>query len=148
MASYGTTRFHSDVLKAVHDLTSITAKVMAVNAQFFTDFNTAALIQNLQFVSDIKSPTDYELSGTGYSRQTLTTKTVTRDTTVHRAVFDADDSVFTGINAGTIAGLWVLRDRGGADSANELLFLIDNADLITNSANVTVQWAATGIYRW
>src|SRR5688572_1578000 len=53
---------------------------------------------------------DGELSGTGYARQTLAGKTLAYDAANDRVEFDANDTVFTGINAGTAAQGTLQRD--------------------------------------
>jgi hypothetical protein len=133
--------FRNDLLHAVHNLAdgAQTYKVLLLNDTFVP-------AKSYRYVSELLSPTNYELSGTGYTRKTLTSRTLTLDGTNHRTNFDADDVVFTGINAGTIGCICVYRDRGGADSANEILFFIDNADLLTDGSNVTVSWNAAGLY--
>lgn len=139
MASTIPNRFRTDMLKAVHDLTTATVKVLLLNTSYVAN-------PDHSFVSDLKSPTDYELSGTGYARQTLGSQTVTQDNTNDRGVFDGADVTFTGVNIGTIGMVCVYRDRAGADSANEILAILDNTDLLTNGGNVLVQWSASGIF--
>lgn len=140
MASGTPNRFRYDLMKGTHgDLTAITIKAMLLKPTY--TFNP-----DHKFVSDVKTGTDYECSGTGYTRQTLASKTLTQDDTLDRCIFDAADITFTGINAGTIGYILLLRDRGGADSANEILMTLDPPDLITSGADVTVVWNTAGIY--
>lgn len=87
-----------------------------------------------------------ELSGTGYTRKTLASKTATADTSNARAEFDADDVAWTGINAGTAAGLIILRFVT-TDADSPLIGYIDTGGfpITTNGGDVTVQWNAEGI---
>jgi hypothetical protein len=126
MASGIYRRARQDFMKGVHDLTSNTVKVLALNSSYTYSAAHA-------FVSDVSAN---ELSGTGYSRQTLGSKAVNQDATNDRSYFTAANFTFTSINAGTIAFIVVFRDRAGADSANEVLCCIDVADLVTNGNSV------------
>lgn len=129
-------RFKADLMRKVHNLTSDTIKVALLNA-------THAQDPDFDFMNDVVAN---ELSGTGYSRQTLGSKTVTEDNTNNRAVFDAADVTFTGINAGTAAYVCIFKDNGGADSANEIICILDNVDYVTNGNNLTVVWSSSGIF--
>lgn len=96
------------------------------------------------YISDISAN---ELSGTGYTRKTLSSKTVTRSNSPIRAVFDAADITWTGINAGTAAALVLAADLG-ADSASPLLVHIDSGGLpiVTNGGDLSTTWNASGIF--
>lgn len=89
---------------------------------------------------------DGELSGTGYSRQTLASKTVTYDTANNRVEFDAADTTWTGINAGTAAQATVHRDNT-TDATSTLFCDVDTGGfpVTTNGGDVTIQWNAEGI---
>ena len=134
MSAIRSNRFAADLAKGVHDLTSITVKMVLLDASYTPD-------PDHNFADDIVA---HELSGTGYSRQALTTKAVTQDDTNDLAKFTSDDVVFTGINAGTIGYTAFIRDRGGADSANELLVVTDPSDLTTNGGNVAAHCPTNG----
>jgi hypothetical protein len=83
---------------------------------------------------------------------TLSGKTVTNSGSA--AVFDADDSLFTSVPAGTGTGtqseaILIYRDTGDAATSN-LIELIDTATglpVTTNGGNVTMEWNANGIIR-
>lgn len=89
---------------------------------------------------------DGELSGTGYSRQTLGSKTVAYDNANNRVEFDAADTVFTGINAGTAAQATVHRDNT-TDATSTLMANVDSGGfpVVTNGGDVTIQWNVEGI---
>lgn len=136
MASGTPNRFRYNLLHSY--LTGKTLKVLALKTTYTFD-------PDHKFVADIKAPTDYELSGTGYSRQTLTSVTITQDDTADRAVLDADDVTYTGINAGSIGFLLLYIDNG-SDATNEIVLIDDTPDLTTNGADVTIVWSSIGIY--
>lgn len=107
------------------------------------------------FVNDILDggTTASEMSGTGYTRQTLANQSATQDDTNDRAVFDADDVTWTGLDAGTIQGVIVYRQVGTDDSTpgdDDVLIVIDDADiadlpLATNGSDVKIAWDSVGI---
>lgn len=144
MASAWYNKGKAKVLDGTINLTSDTIKVMLLNASY--SFNA-----DHHFVSDVSAN---ELSGTGYTggfggsgRKTLTTKTITEDDTNDWAIFDADDSQWLSINAGTAAWAVLIKEITN-DGASLLIAAIDiNPDVVTNGANLTVQWNATGILK-
>jgi hypothetical protein len=139
MASWWTNKGKADLAKT--DPTAATLRILLVN----TAPASQAAAADLNFVADVVAG---ELSGTGYARQTLAGVTVTEDDTNDRAILDATDpATYAGINAGTIAGAWIYRRVGGADSdAVDVLWCwIDTPDLVTNGGDVNVAFAATGI---
>jgi hypothetical protein len=86
-----------------------------------------------------------EVTGTGYTAggATLANKTVTVVGTT--GVFDADDVTWP---ASTITARYgvVYKSRGGAASADELLFLFDFGSNITSTADTfTVPFSASGL---
>ena len=111
-------------------------------------------IDNHDFVSDVLDggTTATEMSGTGYSRQTLSTVTVTIDDTDDEAEIDCDDVTFTGLDAGTIQGYIIYQQIGGDDTTpgdDPILQIVDdrnNADLplTTNGSDVTLTIDAEG----
>lgn len=100
------------------------------------------------FVSDVTN----ELAGGTYARQTLTTRTVTKDTANDRAVLDAADTTFAGLTtapAGGIAAAAVIYKRVGADDTTPgddvLVAYIDHTDHTTDGTDFVIQWSAAGI---
>ena len=82
----------------------------------------------------------------GAGRKILATKTVTNDTTLDRAVYDAaDPSVWTIAAGDTIGGMIVQKKGAASDATAVLLFFIDFTDTPTNGGTVTVTFDATGI---
>lgn len=87
-----------------------------------------------------------ELSGTGYTggfggsgRKTLTSKTFTQDDPNNRGYFSAANLVWTAINAGTIAGLVLIKEITN-DASSRLIAYIDSASMpiVTNGGDVTL----------
>ena len=62
------------------------------------------------------------------------------------AYLDADDLVFTAINAGTIGYAILYKDTGTA-STSPLICAIDVTDTATNGGNVTFVWNSAGILK-
>ena len=96
-------------------------------------------------VSDL-TPGSNELSGTGYSRQTLTSLTVTSDNANNRSVVDAADLSWAAINAGTAAAV-VLFVPQTTDADHIPFAYIDSGGFpaVTAGGTLTVQWSANGI---
>lgn len=89
---------------------------------------------------------DGELSGTGYSRQTLGSKTFAYNAGSDRVELDAADTTWTGINAGTAAQAMVEKDTG-VNTTSPCLFNVDTGGfpVVTNGGDLTIQWNVAGI---
>ncbi len=108
-----------------------------------------------QFCDDVGADdfVDGELSGTGYTggfggsgRKVLASKAVVYDTTNDRVELDAADSVWTGINAGTIEWATILDETGQAtDTTTPVVINVDLATTVTNGGDITIEWDAEGI---
>lgn len=97
------------------------------------------------FVSDVVAS---ELSGTGYARVALTSKTLTEDDTNDRSIFNAANLTYTAINAGTIDAAIVYKEAA-SDATRQLVCCLDITPKVpTNGGNINLNWAATiGILR-
>lgn len=113
-------------------------KVLMVTDTETPDFN----VDN--FRDDV---TANEVSGTGYSAGgvVLTTTELTVATGV--LTYDAADSSWASSTiANAMAGVGYFA-RGGADTADELIFLSDFVSAASSSGGTfTIQWAAAGIF--
>jgi hypothetical protein len=113
-------------------------------------FNSAATLLGGNFVNQVSAS---ELSGTGYvggfggaGRKALASKTITEDDTNDRGTYDAaDPSAWTGLNAGTIGGVIVIKENT-TDADSDLLAFIDTNDLVTNGSDVTFNIATAGLF--
>ena len=110
-------------------------KVLLVNASY-----TAAPTHS--FVSEVVAN---ELTGTGYARKALTSRTVTIDTGTNKAVCDAADVDYVGLNAGTLAAAVVFLDTGNP-ATSPLIAYMDAPDLASNGSDVALRWAASGLF--
>ena len=99
------------------------------------------------FVDDVLDGgvTASELSGTGYSRKTVTI-TVAQDNTNDRATADTTDLTYTGLDAGTIDAILVFKTVTN-DSDSPLIAHLTSTDfpLTTNGGDVTIQWDPAGV---
>lgn len=109
------------------------------------------------FVGDL--PTGSEPTDASYSRQALTNVSILQDNTNDRAVFDADDAVFTSLSTSNdIEAVFVYREVGGDETTpgdDELIAVFDDdsgdgggiADLpkATNGSDFEIQFGADGI---
>lgn len=102
-----------------------------------------------EFLDDVGADDfiDGELSGPGYSRQTLGSKTQTYDAANDRVEWDGADITFTGIDAGTAAQATVFDNTGASDAARNLLCNVDTGGfpIVTNGGDLTIQWNGEGI---
>jgi hypothetical protein len=97
------------------------------------------------FLSDIANL--HELSGTGYSRKTLGTMTVTRDDSLDVTILDAADVVWTAINAGVAAAVIIFKEESASEGARRVLCKIDTGGFpfTTNGGDFTIQWNSGGV---
>lgn len=94
-------------------------------------------------VSDL-TPASNESTATGYSRQALTTETVTEDDTNDFAYLDADDVAF-GALSGSESVTWAIVFRHtGSDATAPVYGCYDLTDTAVNGSTVTIQWATPG----
>lgn len=99
-----------------------------------------------QDADDFWNDATNEISGTGYTAggQTLTSKTVTYDTSSDQIRLDAADLVWT--SATFTARILVLYKSTGTASTSPLLIYVDfGGDESVTNANFTVQWDSVGI---
>lgn len=90
---------------------------------------------------------DGELSGTGYVRKTLASKTLTYDAANDRVEWDAADVTWTAINAGTAAQATYWDNTGATDAGRRLWLNVDSGGfpVVTNGGDLTLQQNAEGI---
>lgn len=121
------------------DLLTATVKAMLVTSGYTFDDTDSV-------VNDV-TPGSNELSGAGYSRLTLGSKAVSPDTGAGRTYFQAGNLSWTGINAGT-ADAVILEVDTGDDATSTLVCYIDDGGfpVLTNGGNLSVTWAAAGIF--
>lgn len=97
------------------------------------------------FVSEIAAN---ELAGSGYTRKTLTGKSITKDNSSDLVRLDADNVSFSNINAGTFAGAVIYQQVGGDDSTpgdDVLILFIDTPNVQTNGTDVTIEFHQDGV---
>lgn len=129
------------------NMSSATIKAMLVGTGYTPD---AAH----DFVSSITSPTNYELSGTGYTggfsgsgRKTLASQAVTRVDGSLYVKFTANNLTWTAINAGT-ARYITLYINGTADSDSAIVCTIQfPSDAATSGTDLTINFSSDGIYQ-
>lgn len=147
MASVMPNKFRTLLLNSGINLLTDTIKVMLVSNTYTPD-------KDHSFVSSITSGTTKELSGTGYvagfggsGRKTLASKTVTQNDTSDIGYFDAADVTWTGINAGTVGYVVVLKEVT-SDADSPIIAIHDvSPDVVTNGGDYTVQWASDGVLK-
>lgn len=142
MASFVFNVYATQVFPGTYDLSSATVKVALVMTNTTVDTEKTA-----QTLADFSVLDEYD--GAAYARQTLASKTITQDDVNNRGVFDAADATFATLGAGTrqAAGMLILLDLGGADSANIPIAFIDTGGFpfTGNGSDVAVTWNVDGI---
>lgn len=144
MASIRTNAGMQRILNGNVDLLTDTLKVVLLGSGYTPN-------KDHEFISDLGAN---ELTGTGYTsgfagsgRKTLASKAVTKDNSADIAYFDANDLTWTAINAGTAAYAAIVKEVT-SDADSPVLAIIDlSPDIATNGGDLTVQWAATGLFK-
>jgi len=98
-------------------------------------------------------PAVHEVSGTGYSTKgaALGSRAVTQQDGNDRAILDAADSTWGGLDAGTIGGAVVYNIPSGqsANSSNWVLICYNNTTaafpFTSNGGDFTIQWSTAGV---
>lgn len=137
-----------EILDGSIDLGSDTMKAMLVTSSYTPNVDH-------DFVDDggADDPIDHELSGTGYAagfagsgRKTLGSIAITEDDTNDRAEFLAANLTWSGIDAGTAAGVIIYKHLTN-DAASVMLAYIDTGGfpVVTNGGDLTITWNAEGI---
>ena len=118
------------------DLDTNTIKVALVTSSYTPNIDTHANF------SDITN----EVSGTGYTAggATLTSVTVTVDTSNDRAAFDAADVTWSASTI-TARGAVVYKSTGTASTSSLLCYFDFGSDQISSSGNFTISWNAVGL---
>jgi hypothetical protein len=133
MASLIYNSFHEDLARGNIDLDSNTFRMMLVTSSYTPNKDT----------HDKRDDVTNEVTGTGYTAGGITVAvTVTRDNTNDRTTvqFDAGSWANSTITA---AAAVVYRSRGGAASADELVFYNDFGGNITTSSTTFSIGAST-----
>lgn len=142
MANVVYNRAKKNLMDGTIDLDTSAIKVLLVTSAYTPDADH-------NFVSQVSANELVNVSGTGYARKTLSSKTVTQDDTNNLAYFDAADLSYTAINAGTAKAAIVFYDTG-SDATAVLIAYIDQgfgAGVATNGSDLTLTWPATGILK-
>lgn len=104
--------------------------------------NTAPDIDADTFITDITG----ELSGGGYVRKVLASKTVTTDDANNRSVADAADVQWTGLT-GTFRYIIVADTQSGVDSTSRLITVIDTgSSQALAGATYDITWPTSGVF--
>lgn len=98
-------------------------------------------IDAVTYISDLTG----ELSGGGYTRKTLASKTVTTDDTNDRTVADAADVQWTSLS-GTFRYIHVAQSTG-VDSTSRVITTIDTGSSQTiDNGTYDITWPTSGVF--
>src|SRR5215207_2683365 len=127
--------FKSGVMLARHNNSTDTVKVGLLTA------HTPNIDTNTTWADVVAN----EVTGTGYTARgiAIANKTVTKDTTNDRGVFDGDNVTWTGLSVGTPSHAVLYKDTG----TNATSYLIGYWAISTasNGGDYTLAFDATGI---
>lgn len=138
MASFVYTNAKRGIMAGEIDLNADDIRVLLVDSSTTTDTE--------EDVTTISAFTTLgELSGTGYVRKALVSEAVTADNTNNRGEFDADDVVWTAINAGTAITALVYKHVTNDTDSIPLIYHELPAPVVTNGGDFTIQWNVEGI---
>lgn len=105
--------------------------------------NTYTFDRTDEFVSDITG----EVSGTGYARLSLTSKTLTLNATTNTVVFDCADPSFSAINTSNAFSAGIVYDDTGVDSTSSLIGFFDMPETTTDGSDVSITVSASGLFQ-
>lgn len=115
-----------------------------------SDFRALLVTSSFSFDPDLNTVSQItnELSGGGYARVALSSKTRTEDDSLNRVVFDAADATFAalGLAAGTPARVIVYK-YNASDASAELISCHDlTSPPAPNGGDYTIVWASSGLF--
>lgn len=105
--------------------------------------NWTGINANGNFMQEVsQNVLPYEITVSGYSRQTLTNKVVVEeDVATGYAYFTASNVTFSTLATGNTVGGAVLFKDTGDDTTNPLIAFYSIIDTPTNGGDITIQWA-------
>jgi len=125
------------LLNGTIDLDTDTIKCALVTASYSPDGDLH------DFFNDVTN----EVTGTGYTAggATLSSVTITVDTTNNRVVFDAADTTWPNSTITARAGV-VYEDTGNAATSGLICYVDFGSNITSTAATFTIQWHANGIF--
>jgi len=99
--------------------------------------------KDTQFVNEISAG---ELTGSGYARVTVGSRSITKDTANDWILLDCADIAFAAIASGETVTWCVIFYDTGSDATSPVLICIDPTDTATNGGTITIT-TASGVAR-
>lgn len=94
------------------------------------------------YISDLSG----EITGGGYTRQVLTSKTITTDDTNDRSIFDAADVQWTALT-NAFRYIVIADTESGVDSTSRAIATIDTGSTQTiDSGTYDITWPTSGVF--
>jgi len=136
MANIVYNSFKKKIADGSIDLDSDTIKVMLVTSAYLPD------VDNHDFKDDITN----EVSGTGYTAggQALANKAVIQDNSGDKAIFDADDLIWTNSTI-TARGAVIYKDTGVASTSPLICYIDFGSDKSSYGGDFKIEWSSQGI---
>lgn len=146
MANFAFTEFLEELMKGTIDHANDTLKVKLVMSNTTVDVEGATGV-DMEFIGDGGVVLD-EYDGATYGEKTLAGKTVAKDSSVNKGVFDANDITFATLGVGARSAQAALIYKfvtNAADSPPMYYQDTGGFPFAGNGSDVTIQFAATGI---
>lgn len=123
------------------------------NINFVSDTIRILLLQETytldkahQFITNL-TPGTHELSVGGYSRGTLASPSITKNTTLHRIIYDGANYDFGALATGQNIRYIILAKHVTDDTDSPLIVCLDlGTNVPTNGSPVEAQWHSDGIF--
>lgn len=124
-------------------------KLLDGTIDYLTD-NVAILIVSNNYVFDrtqeFVSNISDEISGSGYARKSLTSKTVTLNTTSNVVTFDCGTITYTALDSANVLAAAIIYAETGVDSSSSLIANIDFENLTTSNSDVNIVTSPVGLF--
>lgn len=104
--------------------------------------NTYAFNVAHEYVSDVSAS---EVSGTGYSRKAISSKTITLTGNV--VTFDCGDISYTAMSTSEDLASAIFYKETGTDNTSPLVAHIDFEDISTSNSDINIITSAEGIFQ-
>lgn len=128
--------------KGLLKLVDGTVDYLTDNIAILLTDNTYTFNVSHEFVSDVSAS---EVSGAGYSRKTIASKTITLADNV--VTFDCGDITYTAMSTTEDLASAIFYKETGTDNASSLVVHIDFEDISTSNSDINIVTSAEGIFQ-
>lgn len=105
--------------------------------------NTYTFDRTHEFVSNISG----EVSGTGYARKVVPSKTVSLNTATNTVIFDCGTIEYTAVDVSDTLSSAIVYADGSTDADRALIANIEFGDLATSNADINIVTSDDGLFK-